>query len=76
MWPFKKKKPNLTTIGKAEPIHITIDSDDTPRERAVKMCQAMNMVINQNLYHRLDDMAKVFELYRQVDIEAEREKGE
>jgi ribosomal protein S26 len=73
MWPFKKK-PNLIPIGKTQPITITIDSNDTPRERAVKMCQAMNMVINQNMYNRLDDMARVFEYYQIVDTKAA--KGE
>ena len=74
LWPFKKKKPNLVPIGKTEPFTITLDSNDTPRERAIKMCQAMNMVINQNMYDRLDDMAKVFEIYQTVDTMAA--KGE
>ena len=56
------------------PVTITIDSNDTPRERAVKMCQAINMAINQNMYDRLDDMARVFEYYQIVDTKAA--KGE
>ena len=73
LWPFKKK-PKLTTIGKTKPVTITIDSNDTPRERAIKMCQAMNMTINQTMYERLDDMARVFEYYQIVDTKAA--KGE
>ena len=76
MWPFKKKKPNLVPIGTPKSVELILDSNDTPRERAIKMCQAMNMVINQNMHDRLDDMAKVFEIYRTVDIESVKEKGE
>lgn len=79
LWPFKKK-PKLTTIGKAEPFTITLDSNDEPRERAIKMCQVAGMVINQNMYDRLDDIAQVFEFYQKHDrlsgIRARKKKGE
>lgn len=74
MWPFKKKKPNLVPIGKKESTTITIDANDTPKERAIKLCQAMGLVINDTMYKKLDEMAKIFELYQIVDTE--KAKGE
>lgn len=68
MWPFNNKKPKIhKTEWKTEPFTITLDSKDTPKERAVKMCQVAGLVINQNMYDRLDDIAKVFEFYQKHD---------
>lgn len=73
MWPFKKK--NLVPIGKVEPYTITLDSNDTPRERAIKMCQVAGLVINRNMYERLDDITAVFEFYQEQDRLAKKKKG-
>jgi hypothetical protein len=64
-WPFKKKK--LTPIAKTEPYIVTLDSNDTPKERALKMCQVAGLVINRNMYDRLDDITAVFEFYQKQD---------
>lgn len=74
-WPFKKKE----TI-KPEPFTITLDSNDDPKTRAIKMCQVAGLVINTNMYNRLDDIARVFEFYQKNDrlggIRARKKKGE
>lgn len=64
-WPFKKK--NLKPIVKNEPYTVTLDSNDTPKERALKMCQVARLVINRNMYDRLDDITAVFEFYQKQD---------
>jgi hypothetical protein len=64
-WPFKKKK--LVPIGKTAPFTITLDSKDDAKTRAMKMCQVAGIVINQNMYDRLDDIAQVFEFYQKHD---------
>lgn len=66
LWPFKKK-PKLTTIGKTEPYTITLDSNDTAKERAVKICQAMGLVINTNVCNMLPTMEKALEFYQKHD---------
>ena len=33
----------------------------------MKMCQVAGIVINQNMYDRLDDIAQVFEFYQKHD---------
>ena len=66
-WPFKKKEKKLTTIGKTDPFTITLDSKDDAKTRALKMCQVAGIVINQNMYDRLDDIAQVFEFYQKHD---------
>lgn len=81
MWPFNNKKPKIhKTEWKTEPYTITLDSKDTPKERAVKMCQVAGLVINQTMYDRLDDIAQVFEFYQKQDrlssIRARKKKGE
>lgn len=67
LWPFKKKPKKLTSLGKAKPVTITLDSNDTPRDRAIKICQVAGLVINQTMYERLEDMAKAFEFYQKHD---------
>jgi hypothetical protein len=71
-WPFKKKK--LVPIGKTEPFTITLDSNDDAKTRAMKMCQVAGIVINQNMYDRLDDIAQVFEFYQKYDYLAGKKK--
>lgn len=76
-WPFKKK--NLVSVGKTEPYTVTLDSNDTPKERALKMCQVAGLVINRNMYDRLDDITAVFEFYQKQDRLARirsKKKGE
>lgn len=72
LWPFKKRK--LTTIGKVEPRTITLDSNDDPKTRVIKLLQVAGIVINQNMYERLEDMEKVFEFYQKHDMLAGKHK--
>lgn len=81
LWPFNNKKPKIhKTEWKTEPFTITLDSNDEPRERAIKMCKVVGLVINQNMHDRLDDIAQVFEFYQKQDrlsgIRARKKKGE
>lgn len=76
-WPFKKK--NLVPIRKTETYTVILDSNDTPKERALKMCQVAGLVINRNMYDRLDDITAVFEFYQKQDRLARirsKKKGE
>lgn len=68
LWPFNNKKPKIhKTEWKTEPYTITLDSNDTPKERAIKMCQVAGLVINRNMYERLEGIEKVFEFYQKND---------
>ena len=73
MWPFKKK--NLTPVAKPEPYTVTLDSNDTPRERAIKICQAAGLVINNNVYNNfLPVMEQALEFYQKHDRLHHRKK--
>ena len=76
LWPFNNKKPKIhKTEWKTEPYTVTLDSKDTPKERALKMCQVAGIVINRNMYDRLDDIAQVFEFYQKYDYLAGKRKN-
>jgi len=67
-WPFDFKKPKIhKTKWKYEPKTITLDSEDTPKERAIKICQAMGLVINDNVHNMLPTMEKALEFYQKHD---------
>lgn len=64
-WPFKKKL--VETKEKSKPLTITLDSNDTPKERAVKICQAMGLVMNKTTTDMLPAMEQALTFYQKHD---------
>ena len=68
MWPFNNEKLKIhKTEWESNPRTITLDSNDTPQERAIKIVQCMGLALNKTAVDMLPSMEQALAFYQKHD---------